>query len=54
MTSEQSLLPSVYLWNPLVEHEQSWYSTERHDIQEEDDQPPRSEVQRGVIESLKV
>ena len=54
MTSEQSLLPSVYLWNPLVEREQSWYPTERHDIQEEDDQPPRGDTQRGVIESVKI
>ena len=34
MPSEQSLLPSVYLLNPLVKRKQSWYPTERQDTQE--------------------
>ena len=54
MPSEQSLLPGADLRNPPVKHEQGWDPTERHDTQEEDDQPPRGDTQVGTIESPEV
>ena len=54
MSSEKCLLPGADLRNPLIEHEHSWDSAERHDPQEEDEQPPRGDTQLGAIESLEV
>jgi len=54
VSSEQSLLPGIYLWNPLIEHKQSWYTAECHDPQEEDNQLPWSDTQVGAIKSREV
>src|SRR5882762_7297116 len=54
MSSEKSLSPGVNLRNPLIKREHSWDSTEHHDPQEEDNQPPRGDAQLGTIESLEV
>jgi len=52
--SEQSLLPCIYLWNPLIKHEQSRYTAECHNPQEEDDQLPWGDTQVGAIKSREV
>ena len=54
MSSEQSLPPGVYFWNPPIKHEQSWYTAEHHNPQEEDNQPPWSDAQVGAIKSSEV
>lgn len=54
VSSEQSLLPGIYLRNPPIKHKESWYTAEHHDPQEEDDQLPWSDTQVGAIESREV
>ena len=54
VSSEQSLSPAVYLWNPFIKSEQSRDTAEGHNPQEEEDQLPRGDAQVGAIESPEV